>query len=71
MTFEEYHRTEAACCEACAENCPHIEWERRAWNAATAELSAMLLRRQQECERLIDQIDPASIAYEPSSRFHG
>jgi hypothetical protein len=48
MTFEEYHRQQASCCEACAENCPHIERERLFWNAATAEAEKQAKKREVE-----------------------
>ncbi len=37
MTFEEWHNACASCCEKCASSCPHVKWERKAWNAAVAE----------------------------------
>ena len=38
MTFEEWHAKVASCCLSCAESCSHKEWERRAWDAAIADL---------------------------------
>ena len=43
MTFEEWH--DGLCCKSCADNCPHKEWEKKAWAGRQPEIDD--LRRQQ------------------------
>jgi hypothetical protein len=40
-TFEEWHAKQATCCKECADSCPHMEWERRAFQAGRGSVTLL------------------------------
>lgn len=62
LTFEDWHNGQATCCKDCAENCPHIGWERVAWNAGRASVERQQLADAVERDERITQLIEEGVA---------